>query len=116
VQACRKDTLTGATGPQGTTGAVGPQGPEGDPGARGTQGPPGATGPEGPKGDTGATGATGPQGTTGPQGIAGPPNGFVDDGSTISTMAGRNLVVGNTLPSGAPTSTIGAVCFQNLFS
>jgi hypothetical protein len=98
--------LTGATGPQGTTGAVGPQGLKGDPGALGTQGPPGATGPQGPKGDTGATGATGPQGTTGPQGIAGPPNGFVDDGSTISTMAGRNLVVGATVPGGAPAGSV----------
>ena len=62
---CIRDSLKGATGPQG------PAGQKGDPGATGAQGPKGETGATGPQGPKGDTGATGPQGPTGPQGVTG---------------------------------------------
>src|SRR3954452_11457215 len=71
LSSAAKDTMTGATGPEGAkgdSGAKGDTGPQGDPGIKGD---PGAQGDPGIKGDPGAQGDPGIKGDPGVQGDPG---------------------------------------------
>jgi hypothetical protein len=66
-----KQSVTGATGPQGRKGGPGSKGEIGPRGEAGQRGDAGAKGDTGPQGDPGARGETGLQGTSGPKGDIG---------------------------------------------
>ena len=90
---------TGASGPPGPTGATGAQGATGPAGPQGTAGATGPAGSQGPQGAAGLDGMRGPMGLTGASGPQGPPNGWTDNGTTVTALSGRSVGIGTTAPS-----------------